>query len=113
MITVSMDLAVPHGLQFGLWPFLAGLIVVALLVGAFWMGVRVRRREPAPPRPEEQPRQPEGGPVGTVMENREPDEVPRSRHRLTPHELKAHGNLGSRTSASTGRRRWERGDGDV
>ncbi|MGV9562863.1 DUF6479 family protein [Streptomyces sp. NPDC003480] len=112
MSTVSMDIAVAHGLQIGLGPFLAGLVVVALLLGAFWLGARVRRREPAPPRPEEQPGLPEGGAVGVVMENREPDEVPRGRHRLTPHELKAHGNLGSRTSASTGRPRWNRGGGD-
>ncbi|MFI9650662.1 DUF6479 family protein [Streptomyces sp. NPDC052040] len=112
MSTVSMNIAVSHGLQLGLWPFLVGLVVVALLVGAFWMGVRVRRRESEPPRPEEQPRLPEGGPVGEVMENREPDEVPRGGDRLTPHELRAHGNLGSRTSATSSRPRWENGGGE-
>ncbi|GAA3044179.1 DUF6479 family protein [Streptomyces glomeratus] len=104
-----MNLAVTHGLLVGIGPFVAGLAVVALLIGAFRMGARVRRREPAPPRPEEQPRLPEGGPVRRVRENREPDEVPRSRRRLTPQELKAHGNLGSRTSASAERPRWDGG----
>ncbi len=38
----------------------AGVVIVALLIGAFWMGARIRRREPAPPRPDEQPKMPEG-----------------------------------------------------
>ena len=104
-----MDIAATHGLLVGIGPLVAGLIVVALLVGAFWMGVRIRRREPAPPRPEEQPRLPEEGPVGEVLENREPHEVPRGHDRLTPHRLKAHGNVGSRTSPSTHRPRWDEG----
>lgn len=87
----------------------AGVVVVALLIGAFVVGARVRRREPAPPRPEDQPRVPDGGPVREVRENREPDEVPRSDRRLTPHELPGHGNMSSRTSTSQQRRRWDEG----
>ncbi|MFJ8632056.1 DUF6479 family protein [Streptomyces sp. NPDC093568] len=87
----------------------AGLVVVALLIGAFVVGARIRSREPAPPRPEEQPRLPEGGPVHEVREQREPDEVPRSDRRLTPHEMPAHGNVSSRRSASQQRRRWDEG----
>ena len=109
MTTASLDIAATRGLMVGIGPFVAGLVVVALLIGAFWLGARIRRREPAPPRPEEQPRLPDGGPVREVLENREPDEVPRSDDRLTPHRLSAHGNLGSRTSAAQGRPRWDEG----
>ena len=109
MSTASLDIAATRGLLVGIGPFVAGVVVVALLIGAFWTGARIRRREPAPPRPEEQPRLPDGGPVREVLENREPDEVPRSSDRLTPHRLKAHGNLGSRTSATQARPRWDEG----
>ncbi|WP_275902456.1 DUF6479 family protein [Streptomyces sp. S1A1-7] len=43
---------------------------------------------PPRPRPEEQPRLPDSGPVHEVREHREPNELPPSEHRLTPHELK-------------------------
>jgi hypothetical protein len=103
-----MDLAAGRG-ALGLGLLVAGLVVVALLIGAFWMGIRVRRREPPPPSPEEQPRVPDEGPVREVLENREPDEVPRSSHRLSPHELPGHGTTGTRTSASRHRPRWDEG----
>ncbi|MFI1167567.1 DUF6479 family protein [Streptomyces sp. NPDC020801] len=109
MSTPSLDIAAAQGAAIGIWPFVVGLVLVALLIGAFWMGARIRRREPAPPRPEEQPRLPESGPVGAVLENREPDEVPRSNDRLTPHRLKEHGNPGSRTSPAHARPRWDEG----
>ncbi|WP_328370358.1 DUF6479 family protein [Streptomyces sp. NBC_00457] len=84
------DLAVSRG-GAGAGLVLAGVVVVALLLGAVRLGARVRQREPAPPRPEEQPRLPDGGPVREVLENREPKRVPRGRHRLTPHRLDGHG----------------------
>ncbi|MGV9253576.1 DUF6479 family protein [Streptomyces sp. NPDC003697] len=108
-MSASLNLAVARDLMVGIGPLVAGLVVVALLIGAFWMGVRIRRREPGPPRPEEQPRLPEGGPVHEVLENREPDEVPRSRDRLTPHRMKGHGNVASRTSPTQQRPRWDGG----
>ncbi|WBB61148.1 DUF6479 family protein [Streptomyces sp. WMMC500] len=80
----------------GLLPFLIGLLVVAVLIGAVWLGIRIRSREPAPPRPEEQPRPPASGPVRRITEEREPAEVPRGRGRLTPHRLRGHGNSGTR-----------------
>ncbi|MEU7580929.1 DUF6479 family protein [Streptomyces sp. NPDC041068] len=89
----EMAASVPLG---GLAPFLAGLGVAALLVWAVWLGIRVRRREPRPPKPQEQPRMPPGGPVGDVVENREPDEVPRDGGRLTPHRLKGSSHVRSR-----------------
>ncbi|MDX2695258.1 hypothetical protein Sipo8835_02865 [Streptomyces ipomoeae] len=91
----------------GIAPFLAGVVVVGVLVGALWLGARVRAREPRRPLPEEQPRLPDGGPVREEWENREPDEIPKSDLRLTPYEV--HGNLGSRPSPSKERRRWSRG----
>ncbi|MEU6476843.1 DUF6479 family protein [Streptomyces sp. NPDC047017] len=109
MSNASVDIAAAHGAAIGIWPFVLGLVLVALLIGAFWMGARIRRREPAPPRPEEQPRLPESGPVGDVVERRAPDEVPRGGDRLTPHRLKAHGNLGTRTSPAPARPRWDEG----
>ncbi|MDC0769048.1 DUF6479 family protein [Streptomyces sp. HD] len=109
MDTAWMDIAAARGaLAIGL--FVAGVAVVALLVGAFVLGIRIRRREPRPPRPEEQPSPPAGGPVREVREHREPAEMPKSDHRVTPHELPAHGNIPSRPSPSKHRRRW--GDGD-
>ncbi|MEU2876528.1 MULTISPECIES: DUF6479 family protein [unclassified Streptomyces] len=108
MSTASLDIAAAQGTN--VWPFAGiGLVVVALLIGAFFLGARIRRREPRPPRPEEQPRLPESGPVGEVLENREPDEVPTGGDRLTPHRLNAHGNLGSRTSPEQTRPRWDEG----
>lgn len=70
---------------------LVGVVVVAPLIGAFAWGRRVRSREPGPPRPEEQPRLPNGKAVGDVVERREPDELPRTHRRRKPHELKGDG----------------------
>ncbi|GAA2679167.1 DUF6479 family protein [Streptomyces aculeolatus] len=84
----------------GLLPFLLGLVVVAVLIGAVWLGIRVRSREPAPPRPEDQPRPPASGPVRRVTEEREPAEVPRDGGRLTPHRLRGHGNSGTRPAGA-------------
>lgn len=91
----------------GLWSAIMGVIVVALLGGAFWMGSRVRSREPRRPSPEEQPRLPEGGAVHEEQHNLEPDEIPPSELRLTPYQV--HGNMGSRPSTSKQRPRWSKG----
>ncbi|MGW1953150.1 DUF6479 family protein [Streptomyces sp. NPDC001920] len=107
MNIASMNIAAEGALGIGL--IVAGLVVVALLIGAFALGARIRRREPAPPRPEEQPRLPAEGPVHEIRENREPNEMPRSDHRLTAHEMPAHGNVPSRPSESKERRRWDEG----
>ncbi|MFE9438460.1 DUF6479 family protein [Streptomyces sp. NPDC006602] len=108
MNTSWMDIAAGRGaLALGL--IVAGVVVVGVLIGAFALGVRVKRREPPTPTPEEQPRLPEEGPVREVRENREPDEVPRSNDRFTPHQIPKHGNAGTRTSSSTHRPRWDEG----
>ncbi|MET7699654.1 DUF6479 family protein [Streptomyces sp. NPDC005485] len=109
MTALSTEIAASLGFL-GIAPLIAGVIVVAGLIWAVRLGIRVRRREPAPPRPEEQPRLPEDGPVSEIREYREPDEVPRSGDRLTPHRLKAHGNISSRPSPSKKRPRWDEGN---
>lgn len=107
MNSAWMDIAASSAAAMGL--VAAGVVIVAVLIGAFVVGSRIRRREPAPPRPDEQPRMPDEGPVREVREHREPDEVPRSDHRLTPHELPGHGNSPTRTGPSQPRRRWSEG----
>ncbi|MFJ4686805.1 DUF6479 family protein [Streptomyces sp. NPDC091377] len=103
----SMNLAEPSGLL-ALGPLAVGVAVVAVLVGAFLFGIRLRRREPPRPRPEEQPRPPEGGPVREVRENRVPDEVPHGDRPLTPHQL---GNQQTRSGGSGVRPRWNKDRG--
>ena len=55
---------------------LVGVIVAGALIWAVRLGMSVRDREPAPPRPDEQPHLPDGGPVLEEREVREPEEVP-------------------------------------
>jgi len=89
-----------------------GLIVVIALIWAVRLGMRTRRRESAPPRPEEQPRLPESGPTYEIQEMREPNEVPRANdesERLTPNQLSGGGTSGSRRSENQKRRRWGSG----
>ncbi|MFJ3670865.1 DUF6479 family protein [Streptomyces sp. NPDC090106] len=103
MSTTWIEMAAGRG-ALGVGLVVAGVLVVALLLGAFWTGARVRRRELPPPRPEEQPRLPEGGPVREVMEEREPAEMPRSDERTTPHEMPGFGNSPTRTGPDPDRR---------
>ncbi|MEV5127587.1 DUF6479 family protein [Streptomyces decoyicus] len=96
------QLAAPHvtsgGLLLLVGVLLVGVLLVAVILAAFVWGRRLKARAPAPPTPEEQPRLPEGGPVGDVVENREPDELPRTDQRRTPHELKGDGSGARRGS---------------
>ncbi|MGV9556883.1 DUF6479 family protein [Streptomyces sp. NPDC003401] len=87
-----------------------GVALVGGLIWAFRLGARIRSREPAPPRPEEQPRMPASGPVRESHGAREPNEMPRSQdgERLTPHELRP---TGSRESDDRSRPRWNSGSG--
>jgi hypothetical protein len=107
MNSASMVFAAGSAAALGL--IAAGVVIVAVLIGAFVLGARIRRREPAPPRPDEQPRLPDEGPVRELLENREPDEVPRGDRRLTPHELPGHGNSPTRSAPSKQRPRWSGG----
>jgi hypothetical protein len=88
---------------------IAGVVIVCALIWAVRLGMKVRRREPGPPRRGEQPKLPESGPVHETRQVREPNEVPRAGdgdERLTPHQLHA---SGSRRSEDQTRRRWDPG----
>ncbi|MFD4629144.1 DUF6479 family protein [Streptomyces sp. NPDC058284] len=82
----TMELAVSSGAALLMW--IAGLVVVAVLLGAFFWGRRAQARETRTVSPEEQPKRPYGGPAREEREYREPDEVPKDGGRLTPYQLK-------------------------
>ncbi|MFJ4686804.1 DUF6479 family protein [Streptomyces sp. NPDC091377] len=108
MSSAVTQLAAPSGLL-SLGLFGVAVVVLAVLAGSFWLGTRIKDRQPPTPRPEEQPRPPEGGPVHEILENREPDEVPKvpkGGRALTPYELS---NQQTRSSDSKERSRWSRG----
>ncbi|MFJ9927659.1 MULTISPECIES: DUF6479 family protein [Streptomyces] len=86
-----------------------GAACVGGLIWAFRLGFKVRQREPAPPRPEEQPKLPTTGPVRESREMREPEDVPKAadgNERLTPHQLT---NVRSRRADDQRRPRWSPG----
>ncbi|MGW5770300.1 DUF6479 family protein [Streptomyces longwoodensis] len=85
-----------------------GLALVGGLIYAFRLGFKVRKNEPAPPTPSEQPQRPVDGPVQESSRVREPNEMPRSEDgsRLTPHELNP---TGGRDSAEQTPPRWTDG----
>jgi hypothetical protein len=108
MSTASQQLAAASGLL-SLGLFLVGVALVAMLAGSFWLGARIKLREPPRPRPEEQPHLPPEGPVHEIRENREPEEVPQTPEGgrpLTPYELS---NSQTRTSTDKTRPRWSKG----
>ncbi|MFI6088159.1 DUF6479 family protein [Streptomyces sp. NPDC051218] len=112
MVTASGELHVlaVSGAALGtIAAFVGGLALVGALLWAFWLGNRVRGREPRPPRPEEQPKLPDSGPVHEIREMREPDEVPHAKdesERLRPENLHA---SGTKRSENQKRRRWSPG----
>ncbi|MGG8406161.1 DUF6479 family protein [Streptomyces sp. 12297] len=77
------------------WFLIVGIAVVAFLLLAFWLGQRVRDREPAPPTPESQPRLPASG-QAEICEDRDYVDIPDGG--LRPHELQGYGNFGSRSA---------------
>ena len=108
MSTASEQLAAASGLL-SLGLFLVGVALVAMLAGSFWLGARIKLREPPRPRPEEQPHLPSDGPVHEIRQNREPEEVPQTPkggRPLTPYELS---NMQTRPSTDKKRPRWSRG----
>jgi hypothetical protein len=108
MTIASTQLAEPSGLM-SLGMFAVPVALLILLAGSFWLGSRLKLREPPRPRPEEQPKLPPEGPVHEIRESREPDEVPRSPkggRALTPYELT---NMQTRPGAAKPRPRWSRG----
>ncbi|MFR9792962.1 DUF6479 family protein [Streptomyces sp. MB22_4] len=108
MNTASMQLAAPSGLV-GLVLFVIAVGLLALLAGGFWLTSRVKYRESARPRPDEQPKLPPEGAVHEVQENRDYQEVPKTPkggRPLTPYELS---NMDSVPSDDKKRPRWSRG----
>ncbi|MFE8911158.1 DUF6479 family protein [Streptomyces globisporus] len=74
----------------GTVPFVVGLFVVALLIGAVvW---RTRKGRSRPPRPEEQPHRSTG--ISTPDEPRDSDDFGGEGERLSPHRMKGYGNMG-------------------
>ncbi|MEW2251674.1 DUF6479 family protein [Streptomyces sp. NPDC058733] len=105
MSSAMMQMAAVSG-ALVLGPVIIGVFLVGGLIGAFWFGDVFKSREPAPPRPEEQPHLPPEGAVRGIQENREPQEVPQDGRRRLPHEF---GNLGTRPGESQERPRWGKG----
>ncbi|MFF0561532.1 DUF6479 family protein [Streptomyces sp. NPDC020472] len=94
--------------QSGLAQVLGGLLVVAVLIGAFVLGIRVKNRELPPPEPESQPRRPDTDRLpGEMSEYRKPSEVPQTdgEHRLRPHNLKNSGEADSEPRSEE-KRKW-------
>ncbi|MCT4354572.1 DUF6479 family protein [Streptomyces sp. Je 1-79] len=93
--------------QSGMAQVLGGLVVVAVLIGAFWFGMRVRDKESPTPKPEDQPHRPEGGLPGETSEYRKSTEMPQTdgEHRLMPYELKR-GSEDSPEPPSEEKRKW-------
>ncbi|MFC9730668.1 DUF6479 family protein [Streptomyces roseolus] len=94
--------------QSGLAQVIGGLVVVAVLIGAFALGVRITRRELPPPDPESQPHRPETSRhPGEMSEYRKPSEMPHTdgEHRLMPYNLR---NSGEASDAPPGeeQRKW-------
>ncbi|GAA2778509.1 DUF6479 family protein [Streptomyces showdoensis] len=94
--------------QSGLAQVVGGLVLVAVLIGAFALGIRVRNRELPPPEPETQPHRPATDqPPGEVTEYRKPSEVPLTdgEHRLMPYNLSNSGEA-DRDPQSEESRKW-------
>ncbi|MEU3691133.1 DUF6479 family protein [Streptomyces narbonensis] len=98
--------------QSGLGQVIGGLVLVAILIGAFWLGYRIRTRESATPKPEEQPHRPETDRLpGEMSEYRRPAVMPQTdgEHRLMPYQLNDSGTSGTETSPdppSEEKRKW-------
>ncbi|MEU9286195.1 DUF6479 family protein [Streptomyces sp. NPDC048275] len=92
--SAAHNLAIPDAAIGTIVAFVGGLVIVGVLIWAVRLGVKVQRREPRRPRPDEQPKVPDSGPVREVREVREPDDVPQAAdesERLRPHNLHASG----------------------
>lgn len=71
---------------------IVGVVLVAVLIGAVWLGKRRRAEELPPPRPDEQPPRPDHR---THLEERDihgDDSFPADGRGLWPYELGDHGN---------------------
>ncbi|MET9727326.1 DUF6479 family protein [Streptomyces zaomyceticus] len=94
--------------QSGLAQVVGGLVVVAILIGAFVFGVRVMKKELPPPEPDSQPHRPETDQLpGEVSEYRKPSEIPQTdgEHRLMPYNLRSSGDADT-DPQSEEKRKW-------
>ncbi|MFI8368705.1 DUF6479 family protein [Streptomyces sp. NPDC085466] len=94
--------------QSGLGQVLGGVVLVAVLIAAFWFGYRVRTRESRPPQPDEQPHRPDTGALpGEMTEYRRPNEMPHTdgEHRLMPYQLKDGGTTDTEPQSEE-KRKW-------
>ncbi|MFD0141490.1 MULTISPECIES: DUF6479 family protein [unclassified Streptomyces] len=94
--------------QSGLAQVLGGLVVVAVLIGAFMLGIRIKNRELPPPDPESQPHRPASDQLpGEVSEYRKASEVPLNdgEHRLMPYNLNSSGETDPEPPSEE-RRKW-------
>ncbi|WP_306324791.1 DUF6479 family protein [Streptomyces venezuelae] len=94
--------------QSGLAQVLGGLVVVAVLIGAFMLGIRIRNRELPPPDPETQPHRPASDHLpGEMSEYRKASEVPPNdgEHRLMPYNLSSSGETDPEPPSEE-RRKW-------
>lgn len=69
-----------------------GVVLVAVLIGAFWLGKRRRDQELPPPRPEEQPLAPDHRTHVEEPDVHGDDAFPPDGRGLSPYELGDHGN---------------------
>jgi hypothetical protein len=109
MNTAYFEIAAANTVVAAVAAFIGGLFVAGMLVWAVRLGMRVRREELRPPRPDEQPHLPEGGAVHEIREVREPDELPLAKdesERLMPYELH---HFGSKRSTNQKVPRWTPG----
>ncbi|MFD7922315.1 DUF6479 family protein [Streptomyces sp. NPDC059740] len=99
-----------HDLLIGLGPFVVGIVVVLLLIGAVAYGRWRRNREPGPPKAEEHGHGPEH-PDGYEQGFREDAEIPRTdkKGRLTPQQVNELGAAGTRASDKDHRKPWQEG----
>lgn len=105
----AMDLAA-RDLFVGLAPLIIGVLIVCALIGAVWLGIRVKNREPEPPEPKDQPHMPPEGPTDEVVTNREPDEMPRDGVRRLPHDgVRDTGDREGHPGEPPRRKKWEPG----
>ncbi|MDV9193519.1 DUF6479 family protein [Streptomyces sp. SR27] len=95
--------------QSGLGQVIGGLVLVAVLIAAVWLGFRVRDRESRTPKPDEQPHRPETDRLpGEMSEYRRPAEMPQTdgEHRLMPYQLKESATETSPDPPSEEKRKW-------
>ncbi|WP_344569591.1 DUF6479 family protein [Streptomyces axinellae] len=108
-VILAADLAARDFLV-GIAPFVIGIIIVAALITAVWLGIRIRNREPEPPEPDSQPHLPDEGATDEIMENREPDEMPHDGERRLPHVgVHDQGDRESHPGEPPRRKKWEPG----